>query len=100
VADNAGVPIVRGDTYTWTWTNIILEANEGFKVRTVNGVAPLSGGANFDAGYSALDVAASAAEIIDMSGNLGTTTKGSYTMTLVIDAANSDTKKITIVKNF
>lgn len=100
LADNAGVPIVSGDTYTWTWTNIILEANEGLKVRTVNGVAPPSGGANFDAGYSALDVAASAAEIIDMSGNLGTTTKGSYTMTLVIDAANSDTKKITIVKNF
>ncbi len=63
VADNAGVPVVSGDMYTWTWTGITLEAGEGFKVRTLNGVAPPVGGANFDAGYSALDVAASTPKI-------------------------------------
>jgi hypothetical protein len=100
VADATGIPVVTGDLYTWTWTGIILEANEGFKVRTLNGVAPPSGGANFDAGFSALNVAASAAEIVDMGGNLSATTKGSYTITLKIDAANSDGKEIIIVKNF
>ena len=89
VADATGIPVITGDVYTWTWTNIILEANEGFKVRTLNGVAPPVGGANFDAGFTALNVAASAAEIVDMGGNLSATTKGSYTITLKIDAANS-----------
>jgi hypothetical protein len=100
VADAAGIPVITGDLYTWTWTGIILEANEGFKVRTLNGVAPPVGGANFDAGFTALNVAASAAEIVDMGGNLSATTKGSYTITLKIDAANSDSKEIIIVKNF
>jgi hypothetical protein len=99
VADNGGIPTVASDKYTWTWTGMILVADKGFKLRTYNGVAPPSGGANFDAGYSALDVAASSANIIDMSGNLATTVAGSYTITLVIDAANSDSKKITIIKN-
>jgi hypothetical protein len=100
LADGTGIPAVTGDVYTWTWTNIILEADQGFKVRTLNGVAPPSGGANFDAGYAALNVAASATEIIDNSGNLQATVKGSYTITLKIDAANSDSKEIIIVKNF
>ena len=89
-------PVKNGDVYTWTWTNIILEANEGFKLRTENGVAPPTGGANFDAGYSALDAANSSANVADMSGNLSVTVKGSYTIVLTIDAANSDAKKITI----
>lgn len=100
VADATGIPVITGDVYTWTWTGIILEANEGFKIRTLNGVAPPVGGANFDAGFTSLNVAASAAEIVDMGGNLSTTTKGSYTITLKIDAANSDAKEIIIVKNF
>ena len=37
IGDNAGVPVVNGDVYTWTWTGIILEADQGFKVRTLNG---------------------------------------------------------------
>lgn len=100
LADGGGIPVVGTDLYTWTWTNIILEADQGFKVRTLNGVAPPSGGANFDAGYSALNVAASATEIVDDGGNLKATTKGSYTITLKIDAANSDAKEIIITKNF
>lgn len=100
LADNGGIPTVAGnDMYTWTWTGIILEAEEGFKVRTVNGVAPPVGGANFDAGYTALNVAASSTQIVDDGGNLKATVKGSYTITLNIDAANSDTKEIIIIAN-
>ena len=99
LGDNGGIPVVATDKYTWTWTGIILEADQGFKVRTVNGVAPPSGGSNFDAGYAALNVAASAAEIVDDGGNLKATVKGSYTITLIIDAANQDSKEIIIIKN-
>ncbi len=99
IADNAGIPVVTGDLYTWTWTGIILEAAEGFKVRTLNGVAPPSGGANFDAGFTALNVAASSPNIVDAGGNLSATVKGSYTITLKIDAANNDNKEIIIIAN-
>lgn len=99
VADNGGIPVVAADLYTWTWTGIILEAGEGFKVRTLNGVAPPSGGANFDAGYTALNVAASSPNIVDAGGNLSATVKGSYTITLKIDAANNDAKEIIIIAN-
>lgn len=98
VADNSGVPTISGDLYTWTWTGIILEANEGFKLRTLNGIAPPSGGANFDAGFSALDVANSSSNVADNGGNLTVTVKAAYNITLVIDAANSDTKTITITE--
>lgn len=102
LGDNGGIPTKVGNVYTWTWTNIILKADQGFKIRTVNGVAPPSGGANFDAGFAALDAAASSTEIYEMppagSGNLATHTKASYTITLTIDAANADAKKIVITK--
>ena len=96
IGDNAGVPVVAGDSYTWTWTGVILEANEGFKLRTLNGEAPPSGGANFDSGYSDLDAGASSANVIDLDNNLGVDTKGAYNITLTIDAANSDVKTIVI----
>jgi len=99
IADATGIPVVNGDEYTWTWTGIILEADEGFKVRTLNGEAPPSGGANFDAGYSDLDVDASSTHVYDNGGNLSVDLQGTYTITLVIDAANNDVKKITIVEN-
>lgn len=98
IADDGGIPTVTGDVYTWTWTGIILEANEGFKVRTENGVAPPSGGANFDAGYTALNVAASSTNIADNGGNLMATVKGAYNITLKIDAANNDVKEIIITE--
>jgi hypothetical protein len=98
LADNGAVPVKVGDKYTWTWTNIVLEANQGFKLRTKNGVAPPTGGANFDAGFSAVNVAASSPKVIDMSGNLAVNAKGTFTIKLEIDAANSDAKKIIITE--
>lgn len=93
-----GAPTKVGDLYTWTWTGAILEADNGFKLRTENGVAPASGGANFDVGYSALDVAASSANVADDGGNLKVTVKGAYNITLTIDAADNDAKKIVITQ--
>lgn len=95
-----GVPTQTGDVYTWTWTNVVLEANEGFKLRTENGEAPASGnGANFDAGLEAVDHANSSSHVDPAtSGNLLVDLKGTYTITLTIDAANSDAKTITIVE--
>jgi len=97
LADNDGAPTKDGDVYTWTWTDIVLEANEGFKVRSEDGVAPPSGGANFDAGLEAVDHANSSEHVSqETSGNLVVDTKGTYTIVLKIDAANSDAKTITI----
>ncbi len=94
-----GVPTISGDVYTWTWTGIVLEANEGFKLRTEDGVAPESGnGANFDAGYSAVDLTASSSLVADASGNLSVTAKGTFNITLTIDAADSDSKTIVITE--
>lgn len=98
LADNAGVPVKVGSVYTWTWTNMVIEANEGFKLRTENGVAPTTGGANFDAGFSAVDVAASSNKVVDNGGNLSVNVKGTFTVKLSIDAANSDAKKIIITQ--
>ncbi len=92
-----GPPVKDGDVYTWTWTGIILEADSGFKLRTENGEAPASGGANFDAGLEAVDHANSSANVNpDTSGDLTVTVKGTYDITLTIDAADSDAKVITI----
>jgi hypothetical protein len=92
-----GAPTVNGDVYTWTWTNITLEASSGFKLRTENGVAPPTGGANFDAGLEAVDHANSSTHVNSATtGNLEVDTKGVYTITLTIDAADSDKKKIVI----
>jgi len=98
IADNAGIPTIAGDVYTWVWTSVILEADAGFKVRTENGEAPPTGGTNFDAGYGNLDVAGSSTHVVDAGGNLSVDLKGPYTITLVIDAADSDTKTITITE--
>jgi hypothetical protein len=99
LGDNGGIPTWAGLVYTWTWTNIILEAYQGFKLRTLNGVPPPSGGAYFDAGYSDLNVGASAPEIIDSGGNLMATVKDFYTITLKIDAGNNDNRELIIVRN-
>jgi hypothetical protein len=94
-----GAPTKEGDVYTWTWTNIVLEANEGFKLRTENGVAPDNGnGANFDVGYSAVDTGTSSSLVADKDGNLSVTAKGTFVITLTVDAANSDTKEIVITE--
>ncbi len=98
LSDNSGLPAAVGNVYTWTWTNVTLEANSGFKIRTENGVAPANGnGANFDAGFSGIDAAASTANIADAGGNMSVTVKAKYTITISIDAANADAKTIKIV---
>lgn len=99
LGDNGGIPFVNGSLYTWTWSNIIIEAYQGFKVRTLNGLPPPSGGASFDAGYNELNQTSSAPELINNGGNLMSTIRASYTITLNIDAGNNDTKELIIVKN-
>ncbi len=102
LGDNGGVPAVSGLVYTWTWTGIILEAFQGFKVRTLNGVPSPVNGIYFDSGYNDLNIAASAPEIISggpPNYNLMTTLKASYTITLHIDAANENHRELIIVKN-
>jgi hypothetical protein len=92
-----GAPVKNGDVYTWTWTNITLEANEGFKLRTEDGIAPTTGGNNFDAGLEAVDHANSSANVDPATtGNLMVTVKAVYTIVLTIDAGDSDKKVITI----
>ena len=93
-----GAPTKDGYVYTWTWTNITLEAASGFKLRTEDGVAPSNGnGANFDAGLEAVDHSASSGNVDPATtGNLTVSTKVAYNITLTIDAANSDAKKIII----
>lgn len=92
------VPTKVGEVYTWTWTGIILEADSGFKLRTEDGVAPPTGGANFDVGFSAVDVASSSTLVADAGGNLSVTTKGAFDITLEIDASDNDSKVITITE--
>ncbi|WP_456460728.1 hypothetical protein [Lutibacter sp.] len=93
-----GAPVKTGDIYTWTWSNITLEASSGFKLRTEDGVAPSSGnGANFDVGLEAVDHTASSANVdAATSGNISVSVKAVYNIVLTIDAANSDAKKIVI----
>lgn len=98
LADNNGEPTISGFMYTWTWTGVILEANEGFKLRTENGEAPPTGGANFDAGYGDLDAANSSTHVVDAGGNLSVDLKGAYTITLQIFSDVQDAKMITIVE--
>ena len=97
VADNDGIPTVTGQLYEWNWSGVILVNDAGFKVRTLNGVAPPTNGANFDAGLEAVDHANSSANVApETEGNLSVTTAGTYNIKMVIDAANNDAKTITI----
>jgi hypothetical protein len=99
IADNAGIPSKVGDVYTWIWTGVVLEADQGFKIRTLNGNTPSNGnGANFDVGFSAVEVAASSSKVVDNSGNLSVNAKGTFNMKIVIDAADADSKTITITE--
>jgi hypothetical protein len=98
--DNEGKPSVDGSKYTWTWTGIILETGEdaGFKLRTLNGEASPVNGMNFDVGFGAVDTENSSDKVADKGGNISVTEKGEYLITLVIDAASGDTKKVTITE--
>ncbi|WP_430813187.1 SusF/SusE family outer membrane protein [Carboxylicivirga sp. RSCT41] len=96
--DNEGKPSADGSTYTWTWTGIVLEANEGFKLRTQNGEASPVNGMSFDVGFSAVDTENSSDKVADKDGNLSVTEKGEYIITIAIDAASGDAKKVTITE--
>jgi len=94
-----GEPVLTGDVYTWTWTDIILEADQGFKLRTEDGVAPSNGnGASFDVGFSAVDTDASSTNVADASGNISVTVKTNYNIVLTIDAGNGDIKSVVITE--
>lgn len=95
VADNDGLPTKDGALYTWTWEGIILEANEGFKLRTLNGEAT-SNGIGFDVGFGNVDAENSSDKVVDNGGNISVSEKGAYNITLTIDAVNGDVKKIII----
>lgn len=101
--DDNGEPTADGDVYTWNWTDVILEdtvGGAGFKIRTLNGEPPANdNGANFDAGYDYLDVDNSSSFIYNLDGNLSTLEYGHYNIEIVIDAANQDSKVITITEN-
>ena len=92
------VPTIDGDVYTWTWTNVVLEADSGFKLRTEDGVAPSNGnGAGFDAGLESVDHDNSSANVnAETTGNITVTVKATYNIKMVIDAAAEDSKVITI----
>lgn len=100
LADNEGKPAASAAVYTWKWTAVTLEANEGFKLRTLNGVAAPQNGISFDAGFDKLDAEASSAKVVDLDGNLSVSEKGQYTIELTIDATNGDAKKIVITEYF
>ena len=98
LADNSGDPTVDGDLYTWTWSKVILEANAGFKVRTENGNQAPENGLGFDLGFDAVDTDNSSTLVGDDSGNIIVTEKDTFDIVTTIDAANADTKTITITE--
>ncbi len=100
VADNDGKPSASAAVYTWKWTAITLEADKGFKLRTLNGVASPLNGMTFDVGFDKIDVAASSSKVVDKGGNISVSEKGKYTIELSIDATNGDAKKIVITEYF
>ncbi|PVX51768.1 uncharacterized protein DUF5019 [Balneicella halophila] len=95
LADNDGLPAKDGAIYTWTWEGIILETNEGFKLRTLNG-EPASNDISFDVGFGVIDVENSTDKVVDAGGNISVSEKGVYNITLTIDAVNGDVKKVII----
>jgi hypothetical protein len=97
LADNNGIAKKDGATYTWTWNNVVLEANKGFKLRTENGVAA-SNGIDFNVGLSAVDKENSTKKLVTEGDNIGVTVKGKYIITLKIDAANGNAKTLTITE--
>lgn len=96
LADNEGEPEVDGDVYTWTWTEVILEADSGFKIRTEDGEASPENDISFDIGYDAVDTDNSSDLVDNADGNIIVTEKATFNITTVIDAADGDTKTITI----
>lgn len=98
LADNEGDPTVDGDVYTWTWSQVILEADAGFKVRTENGEPAPENDMGFDVGFDAVDTDNSSDLIDDSDGNIIATEKDTFDIVTTIDAADADTKTVTITE--
>lgn len=96
IADDNGEPTVDGDVYTWTWTDVVLEADAGFKIRTEDGEPSPENDMSFDIGYDAVDVDNSSDLVDDVDGNIIVTEKDTFNITTVIDAADGDSKTVTI----
>ena len=99
IADNGGVPGYVGNFYTWTWEGIVLEAWEGFLLRTLNGLPSPINNQLFEAGYLDLNIAASTPYIISSGApynNLMATMKANYSIVLHLDAGNNNTREIII----
>ncbi|ASB49706.1 SusF/SusE family outer membrane protein [Alkalitalea saponilacus] len=96
LANNGGVPSHSEGTYTWTWEKVVLDADEGFKIRTLNGVAAPQNDINFDTGYGSLDAGNSSGLVIDDDGNLMVSETGEYTIVFTINAVNANEMIITI----
>lgn len=96
LADNEGVPSHSEGKYTWTWEKVVIDADAGFKIRTLNGVAAPQNDINFDAGYDNLDAANSSSLVINDDGNLMVTETGEFTIVFMIDAVNANEMTITI----
>lgn len=95
VAGNDGLPTKDGAVYTWTWEAVVLEANEGFKLRTLNGEAAKNG-IGFDVGFGDVDIENSSDKVVENGGNISVSEKGAYNITFTIDAVNGDAKKVVI----
>lgn len=93
--DNEGKPSASAGVYTWTWAKVTLVADEGFKIRTLNGEAAPQNEVNFDVGYGALDIENSTELVVGDGGNLTVSVAGDYEVTFIIDAI--DANKMTIV---
>jgi hypothetical protein len=96
LADNEGKPTENLGVYTWTWEGIVLEAASGFKIRTLNGEPAPENGIGFDVGFGAVDTENSTDKVVDDGGNITVSEKGTYNMTITIDALNGDVKTVTI----
>jgi hypothetical protein len=98
LADNDGNPTKDGEVYYWNWTEVVLEANAGFKVRTENGMAAPENDLSFDLGYGDVDTDNSSSLVGDSDGNIIVTEKGTFNIEVTIDAANSDEKTVVITE--
>ncbi len=87
-----GLPTKVEDVYTYVW-HLILEANQGFKLREVDNEAYV-----WDIGYSGINLTNSSPNLIDNNNNISVSVKGEYIITLVIDATNGDSKTVTIIE--
>ena len=94
-ADNNGLPLEDNDIYTYTWTEVSINADEGFKIRRLNA----DGTYMSDIGFSGLSNSASNLYTQGNDNNISTSTSGLYNITLIIDATKDNKMTATIVES-